>query len=71
MYIKRLKLEILSEIVDNSNAYEIASELTEYVRDINPVMAREAVKAVGRVALAVCYSLVTFLAVLFVDRCRM
>jgi len=53
MYIKRLKLEILSEIVDNSNAYEIASELTEYVRDINPVMAQQAVKAVGKVALAV------------------
>jgi len=53
MYIKRVKLEILSEIVDNSNAYEIASEITEYVRDINPVMVREAVKAVGKIALAV------------------
>lgn len=68
MYIKRLKLEILPEIVDNSNAFEITSELTEYVRDINPVMAREAVKAVGKVALAVRFhhwtiEIITFLKV--------
>lgn len=53
MYIKRSKLEILTAIADNTNAYEIVSELTEYVRDINPTMAKEAVKAVGRVALLV------------------
>lgn len=53
MYIKRIKLEILTVIADNNNAYEIVSELTEYVRDINPTMVKEAVKAVGRVALIV------------------
>lgn len=53
MYIKRIKLEILTVIADNNNAYEIVSELTEYVRDINPTMVKEAVKAVGRVALVV------------------
>lgn len=53
MYIKKLKLCILTAIADNSNAYEIVSEITEYIRDINPVFTREAVKAVGRVALAV------------------
>eukprot|EP00210_Caulerpa_lentillifera_P003030 g2892.t1 len=52
-YIKQVKLEILAAIVDNANAYDIATELTEYVRDVNPNMAREAVKAVGKVALAV------------------
>lgn len=53
MYIKRLKLEILTEIVDSNNAYEIVSELTEYVKDIKPEMTRAAINAVGRVALAV------------------
>ena len=33
--------------------YEIVGELTEYTRDINPSMAREAVRAVGCIALAV------------------
>ena len=33
--------------------YDIVGELTEYARDINPRMAREAVKAVGRIALSV------------------
>eukprot|EP00803_Ostreobium_quekettii_P007696 evm.model.scf_696.5 EVM.evm.TU.scf_696.5 scf_696:47608-59307(+) len=53
MYIKKLKLSILTAIADNSNAYEIVSECTEYIRDINPVFAREALKAVGRIALSV------------------
>ncbi|GMH39668.1 hypothetical protein BSKO_07566 [Bryopsis sp. KO-2023] len=53
MYVKRVKMDILTVIADNSNAYEIVSELTEYVRDINPAMAKEAVAAVGRVALVV------------------
>ena len=33
--------------------YDIVGELTEYTRDINPRTAREAVKAVGRIALSV------------------
>jgi vesicle coat complex subunit len=31
----------------------VVSELTEYARDINPAMAREAVKAISRIALAI------------------
>lgn len=52
-YIKQLKLEILTAIADETNAYEIATELTEYVNDIDPHLARDAVKAVGRIALEV------------------
>ena len=52
-YIKKLKMEVLTAIACNSNVYEIVNELTEYARDISPSMAREAVKAVGRIALAV------------------
>ena len=36
---------------------QIVNELTEYARDIHPAMAREAVKAVGRIALAVCVTM--------------
>ena len=52
-YIKQLKLEILAAIADENNAYDIATELTEYVNDIDPHLARDAVRAVGRIALEV------------------
>lgn len=52
-YIKMVKLEILSAIADEGNAYEIATELTEYVNDIDEPLARAAVRAVGRIALEV------------------
>lgn len=53
-YIKRLKMEILAEIAFATNVYDIVTELTEYARDVvSPNMAREAVKAVGRIALQV------------------
>ncbi|KAK9817308.1 hypothetical protein WJX72_012438 [[Myrmecia] bisecta] len=52
-YIKQLKLEILTAIADETNAYEIATELTEYVNDIDEQLAREAVRAVGTIALEV------------------
>lgn len=52
-YVKQLKMEILTLLASSSNVYEIVGELTEYARDINPDIAREAVKAVGRIALSV------------------
>lgn len=52
-YIKKVKMEILTAIASSTNVYEIVGELTEYARDISPIMAREAVKAVGRIALNV------------------
>lgn len=55
-YIKMLKLEILSAIADESNAYDITTELTEYVTDIDEPLGRAAVKAVGRIALEVSAS---------------
>ena len=50
-YIKSLKLDILAAIADETNAFEIATELTEYVNDIDEQLARDAVKAVGRIAI--------------------
>ena len=52
-YIKDLKLQLLSAVADDGNAYEIVTELTEYVTDIDEHLSREAVRAVGRVALEV------------------
>lgn len=46
-------MEILTLLASSSTVYDIVSELTEYARDINPQIAREAVKAVGRIALTV------------------
>eukprot|EP00195_Chlamydomonas_chlamydogama_P008244 CAMPEP_0202904088 /NCGR_PEP_ID=MMETSP1392-20130828/27835_1 /ASSEMBLY_ACC=CAM_ASM_000868 /TAXON_ID=225041 /ORGANISM="Chlamydomonas chlamydogama, Strain SAG 11-48b" /LENGTH=846 /DNA_ID=CAMNT_0049591569 /DNA_START=246 /DNA_END=2786 /DNA_ORIENTATION=+ len=52
-YVKKLKMEVLAAIATPQNVYEIVNELTEYARDISPAMAREAVRAVGRIALTV------------------
>jgi Adaptin N terminal region len=52
-YIKDLKLQLLSAVADDSNAFEIVTELTEYVTDIDEHLAREAVRSVGRIALQV------------------
>ena len=51
--IKSLKLDILAAIADESNAFDIATELTEYVNDIDEQLARDAVRAVGRIAIEV------------------
>lgn len=53
-YIKQIKLEILACLADENNAYDIVTELTEYVSDIDERLARDAVRAVGRIALEVC-----------------
>ncbi len=52
-YIKSLKLEILAAVADADNAHAIITELSEYVGDIDAQLAREAVHAVGRIALDV------------------
>ena len=52
-YIKHLKLDILAAIADETNAYDIATELTEYVNDIDEKLARKAIKTVGQIALEV------------------
>jgi len=50
-----LKMEILTELAFTTNVYDIVTEMTEYARDVvSPIMAREAVKSVGRIALQVC-----------------
>ena len=50
-YVKRLKIDILTEVVDPQNTYEIVNELTEYVTDVDIPIAKESIKAVGKIAL--------------------
>lgn len=54
-YIKFLKLDILAAIADETNAYDIATELTEYVNDIDEKLARKAIRTVGKIALEACF----------------
>mmetsp|Transcript_24163 Transcript_24163/g.62817 ORF Transcript_24163/g.62817 Transcript_24163/m.62817 type:complete len:701 (+) Transcript_24163:309-2411(+) len=66
-YIKKLKMEILTAIADTGTAYEICTELSEYVSYGDISIAREAVRSVGRIALEVpdvpgiCDRLLSFL----------
>ncbi|KAL4434249.1 hypothetical protein ABPG75_000690 [Micractinium tetrahymenae] len=52
-YLKALKIEVLIAIADHTNAYEIAEEMTQYVKDIDEDLARAAIRAVGQIALKV------------------
>ena len=49
--VKRLKIEMLTAVADVGNTYDIVTELSEYVTDVDAAIARESVRAVGRVAL--------------------
>ena len=48
--VKRLKIEMLTAVADVSNTYDIVTELSEYVTDVDAAIAKS-VRAVGRVAL--------------------
>ena len=50
-YVKRLKIDMLTEVVDPQNTYEIVNELTEYVTDVDIPIAKESIKAVGKIAI--------------------
>ncbi|XP_042387028.1 beta-adaptin-like protein A [Zingiber officinale] len=50
-YIKKLKLEMLTAIANESNTYEIVTELCEYAGNVDVPIARESIRAVGKIAL--------------------
>ncbi|EFN57601.1 hypothetical protein CHLNCDRAFT_30507, partial [Chlorella variabilis] len=52
-YLKRLKIDVLIAIADQTNAYEIAEEMTQYVKDSDEDLARAAIRSVGQIALKV------------------
>ncbi|XP_047327888.1 beta-adaptin-like protein A [Impatiens glandulifera] len=50
-YVKKLKLEMLTAVANESNTYEIVTELCEYVANVDIPIARESIRAVGKIAL--------------------
>ncbi|XP_039124674.1 beta-adaptin-like protein A [Dioscorea cayenensis subsp. rotundata] len=50
-YVKKLKLEMLTAIANESNTYEIVTELCEYAANVDVPIARESIRAVGKIAL--------------------
>ncbi|PKA54455.1 Beta-adaptin-like protein A [Apostasia shenzhenica] len=50
-YVKKLKLEMLTAIANESNTYEIVTELCEYVASVDIPISRESIRAIGKIAL--------------------
>lgn len=50
-YIKILKLEMLTAVANENNTYEIVTELSEYAANVDVPIARESIRAVGKIAL--------------------
>ncbi|XP_021735609.1 beta-adaptin-like protein A [Chenopodium quinoa] len=50
-YVKKLKLEMLTAVANEDNTYEIVTELCEYVANVDIPIARESIRAVGKIAL--------------------
>ncbi|KAB2041020.1 hypothetical protein ES319_D02G120700v1, partial [Gossypium barbadense] len=50
-YVKRLKLEMLTAVANESNSYKIVTELCEYAANVHIPIARESIRAVGKIAL--------------------
>lgn len=50
-YVKKLKLEMLTAVANEDNTYEIVTELCEYAANVDIPIARESIRAVGKIAL--------------------
>ncbi|CAH8281953.1 unnamed protein product [Eruca vesicaria subsp. sativa] len=50
-YVKKLKLEMLTAVANESNTYEIVTELCEYAANVDIAIARESIRAIGKIAL--------------------
>ncbi|KAL3680710.1 hypothetical protein R1sor_023666 [Riccia sorocarpa] len=50
-YVKKLKLEMLTAVANESNTYDIVTELSEYAANVDVTIARESIRAVGKIAL--------------------
>lgn len=50
-YVKKLKLEMLTAVANEDNTFEIVTELSEYAANVDVAIARESIRAVGKIAL--------------------
>ena len=51
--VKELKVEILSEIANNNNGFDIMNELAEYITDVHVEIARLSIQSIGKIAIKV------------------
>lgn len=51
LYIKSLKIDILTMVAGDSNLQEIVNELSEYVTDVDVELSRKAIRCIGRIAM--------------------
>ena len=51
IHVKKVKLQMLTVVAAESNAYDIVNELCEYATDPNETISRESIKAVGTIAM--------------------
>lgn len=49
-YIKNVKLDIISNLANESNIGDIMNELGEYVTDVDTELAKESIKTLGKIA---------------------
>lgn len=49
-HVKHLKVELLPMIANSSNARDIATELNEYVTDVDSELSKRAIRALGEIA---------------------
>lgn len=52
-HVKHLKIDLIRYIANQSNAREIATELSEYVTDVDSELSKKAIRALGEIALRV------------------
>jgi AP-4 complex subunit beta-1 len=52
-HVKHLKVELIRYICNSNNAREIATELGEYVTDVDSELSKRAIRALGEIALRV------------------
>ncbi|CAE8620563.1 unnamed protein product, partial [Polarella glacialis] len=52
-YIKTVKIDILTMLADANSAEHIVTELSEYVTDVDAMISRQAIRAIGKIAVNV------------------
>lgn len=52
-HVKHLKVDLIRYICNSSNAREIATELSEYVTDVDSELSKKAIRALGEISLRV------------------
>lgn len=52
-HVKHLKVDLLHMIANDSNAKDIASELSEYVTDVDSELSKRAIRSIGAIAMKI------------------